>query len=206
MAYDEEPIYAATRKNIQSCDASYVTTQGSPYAYYPHDETDNSYILYPRPPVAFQNDIAGEGMALYAAGDTEDDETGLIAVRDDSIPSGSLGASVDIIDTVNQVFLVYDVTPNDVTTISDDPAFPVFLRKYIRYGVISRAYGANTDGRIQSLSEYWKIRFDLGVNFTKKFVRNRRQDRDYRMVTKGLTARRSRRHPRLPDTYPHVAP
>lgn len=206
MAYDEKPIGATTRKNVQSLDGSYINTQGTPIAYYPHDETDNSYVLYPRPSVAFQNDVAGEGVAFYEAGDTEDDDTGVIAIRDGSTPTGSLGASVDIIDTINQMFVVYDVSPNDVTTISDEPAFPEFLRKYIRYGVISRAYGANTDGRIQSLAEYWGARWRFGINCVRQFVRNRRQDRDYRLTTKGLAPSRRYRHPRLPDTYPNVNP
>lgn len=206
VAYDEEPIRATSRKQVQSTDPSYVTTQGEPIAFYPADETDNSYVLYPRPAVAFQSDIDGEGVAFYQSGDTESDTTGVIAVRDDSTPSESVGASVDIIDTVNNVFLVYDVSPNDVETLSDTPDFPPYLRKYIRYGVVSRAYGANTDGRIQSLSDYWRVRFDLGVEFVKRYVRNRRQDRDYRMTTKSVMSRRSRRHPRLPDTYPAVNP
>lgn len=205
MAYDECPIDATTRKQVQSQDPSYVTTQGSPIAYYPHDETDNSFVLYPRPGMAFANDLAGEGVAFYAAGDIEDDETGVIAVRDGSTPTGSLGASVDVIDTANQLFLVYDVTPNDVTTISDEPAFPKFLRRYIRSGVISRAYGANTDGRIQSLADYWGSRWDFGIQCVQRFVRNRRQDRDYRLTTKARSLR-SYRHPRLPDSYPEVGP
>lgn len=206
IAYDESPIESTSRKAVQSGDSSYVTTQGSPCAYYPCDETDNSYVLYPRPSVAFQSDVAGDGVAFYASGDTESDETGLIAVRDDSTPSASIGAAVDIIDTVNNVFMIYDVSPDDMVSLNDEPDYPEFLRKYVRYGVVSRAYGANTDGKIQSLSDYWGVRYELGVQFVRRYVRNRRKDRDYRFVTQGMNPVRGRRHPRFPSNYPASYP
>lgn len=206
IAYDEEPIGGTSQKAVQSADSSYITTQGTPYAYYSYDDTDNSYVLYPRPNVGFQSDPDGDGVAFYASGDTESDETGVIAVRDDSTPSAVVGASVDIVHTENNVFMVYEVSPNDIETSSDEPDYPAFLCKYIRYGVLSRAYGGNTDGKIQSLSDYWGVRFDLGVECAKRYVRNRRQDRDYRLVTQGMAPRRSLRHPRLPSAYPSVNP
>jgi hypothetical protein len=206
IAYDEEPIGTTSRKLVQANDSSYLITQGRPIAYYPCDETDNSYVLYPRPSAGFENDISGSGLAFYASGDTESDETGIIAVRDDSTPSSSEGASVDIVNTENSVFMIYDVSPNDMVALGDEPEFPVFLRKYIRYGVLSRAYGANTDGKIQSLSDYWGVRYDLGCEFVKRYVRNRRKDRDYRLVTQGIRPSRYRRHPRLPAGYPAINP
>ena len=202
IAYDEEPISATTKKKIQNSDPSFVTRSGRTFSYYPYDEMDNSYVLYPRPSVSFANDVTGDGVAFYAAGDTESDTTGIIAVRDDSTPSASFGASVDIVGTVDQVFLVYDVSPNDVANYDDEPDFPEFLRKYIRYGTVARAFSANTDGKIQTLADYWQTRFDVGVRFIKKYVRSRRQDRDYQLTTKTIQPRRNRRLPRLPDGYP----
>lgn len=204
VAYDEEPIVPTSRKEIQSSDPSYVTRQGEPFAYYTHDEIDNSYVLYPRPSVGFANDVEGEGLAFYEEDDTEDDETGTIAVRSGSGETGHIGGSVDIVDTASNVFMVYEVNPVDVGLVSEEIDYPEFLRKYIRYGVISRAYGANTDGRIPSLSDYWQLRYDIGVEVGKRYCRNRRSDRDYRMTTKGAMSRRTRRHPRLPDGYPAI--
>jgi len=207
IAYDQEPIYAMSKKQVQSTDPSYITKEGEPIGYYPYDEADNSYILYPRPSVSFVNEIDGDGMALYADGDTEDVTTGAIAVRTGSTDvSTETGIPLDIVDTVNSVFMVYDVSPADVATVSDEPEYPDFLRKYIRFGVVSRAYGANTDGRIRSLADYWEMRYALGIQFGKRFVRNRRQDRDYRLTTKGAVSRRQYRHPRLPDGYPAINP
>ena len=69
---------------------------------------------------------------------------------------------MDIVDVTNNVFLVYTVSPTDMRTVSDVPDFPAFARKYVRYGVISRAYGGNNDGRIRSLSDFWGARYALG--------------------------------------------
>jgi hypothetical protein len=203
IAYDEEPIFAMSKKQVQSTDPSYVAKEGIPQCYFPYDQTDNSYVLYPRPSASFVNEAAGDGIAQFAEGDTEDVTTGLIATRSGSFDDG-LGIPVDIVDVTNSVFMVYSVSPQDVRSVSDEPEFPVFLRKYIRSGVISRAYGGNNDGRIRSLSEYWQGRYMLGVQFVKRYNRNKKNDRDYRLTTKGSIAKRTVRHPRLPDGYPAV--
>jgi hypothetical protein len=205
VAYDEDPICALTRKQVQSADPSNVTKEGLPIGYYLYDDTDNCYVLYPRPSAAFDNELSGEAMALYAAGDTEDANVGQIAVRLSSSDS-DIGIPVDIVDTTNSVFMVYTVTPTEIRTGLDESDFPGFLRKYLRFGVASRAYGGNNDGRIRSLSDYWGLRYTLGIEFTKRYMRNRRQDRDYRLTTSRTPVRRSVRHPRLPDAYPATNP
>lgn len=204
IAYDEEPIDASSRKVVQG-DPAFHTKEGEPICYYPVSDTE--YVLYPRPSTAFVNELSGEAMALFADDDTEDTTTGTIAVRTGSTDvSTETGMSVDIVDTTNSVFMVYGVSPTDVSGAFDEPDYPVFLRKYIRHGVVGRAYSANTDGRIRSLGEYWELRYTLGVRYCKRYMQNRRQDRDYRLTSKGMTARRTHRHPRLPDRYPAVDP
>lgn len=205
IAYDETPIAATTRKDVQSRDSSYIVREGIPIAFYPYDETDDGYVLYPRPTVNFVSELEGEGLALYEVGDDEDDTVGLIAVRNSSNDLDTT-ASIDIVDVSDSVFMVYEVTPPDVDSLGDEIEYPDFLCKYVRYGAASRAYSANTDGRIRSLGDYWKSRFDVGVEFTKKWLAMKRQDRDYRMTTKGIPGRRSYRHPRLPDSYPAINP
>jgi hypothetical protein len=205
IAYDEEPIFALSKKQVQSTDPSNATKEGGPVGYYPYDDTDNCYVLYPRPSASFDNELSGEAMAMFADGDTEDTTTGLIAVRLSSSDS-DIGIPVDIVDTTNSVFMVYTVNPTEVRSGMDTPDFPDFLCKYIRFGTASRAYGGNNDGRIRSLSDYWGMRFTLGIEFTKRYLRNKCQDRDYRLTTRGLPARRNYRHPRLPDGYPAVNP
>jgi hypothetical protein len=205
IAYDNEPIQALTQKLVQSFDASYLTTQGTPIGYYVWDAADNSYVLYPRPSVAFENEIEGEQVAQYADDDTENVNTGIIAVRTGSFDS-EYGAPTDIVDTVNNVFLVYTISPREMLAVSDEPDFPAFLCKYIRNGVIGRAYSGNTDGRIRSLGDHWGTRYALGVQFTRRYLRQKKQDRNYRLTGRGDVARRRSRHPRLPDRYPTVDP
>ena len=207
IAYNEKPIYRTTKKTVSTTDPSYVTVEGEPFAYYEYDDLDDSYVLYPRPSASFADEIDGaEGPAWYISDDTEDVTTGTIAVRTGDFATDNVGAVFDIIGLTNNVFMIYDVDPTNIETASDDGDFPDFLKKYIRYGAISRAYGANTDGRIQSLSDYWSLRYLAGVEATKKFSRNKNNDRDYRLITGGASFRNLKRHPRLPSTYPPSNP
>ena len=205
FAYDEEPIDEVTKKDVQSYDPSYVSNSGMPICYYRYDDTDNSFVLYPRPSTGFVNELSGEGMALFADDDTEDTTFGAISVRTGSVDSSSNGISADVVDVESSVFMVYSISPLEIEAGIDVPDVPDFLRKYIDAGTISRAYGGNTDGRIRSLADYWRMRYDLGIQFTKKYMSNKRQDRDYRL-TGQVDVRRRRRGPRLPDTYPAVYP
>tara|TARA_R100001530_G_scaffold20511_2_gene17086 strand:+ start:3136 stop:4173 length:1038 start_codon:yes stop_codon:yes gene_type:complete len=202
VAYDKKPLIFEDRKRIQSANPSHITEEGEPIAYYQHEEVNNSFVLYPRPSTAFVDEIDGEGIAFYAEDDSEDATTGQVATRTGGTPTDTSGVSIDLVDTTNNVFMAYTVNPTDVTLLSDTGDFPLFAQKYIRFGVLSRAYGANTDGRIRSLSEYWQIRYEAGVKMITRFRSARRQDRDYRMTTKGLRYQRGRRHPRLPSEYP----
>lgn len=203
IAYDEKPLMGMNKKQIQSTDPSWMTKEGIPLAYYMQDQSEDSYGLYPRPSTSFVNELAGEAIAQFAEDDEEDTTTGLIATRTGSFGDG-IGIPVDIVDVTNNLFLVYGVAPQPVADLFDEPAFPEFLRKYIRFGTIGRAYGGNNDGRIRSLAEYWMSRYTLGVQFVRRYMRNRRNDRDYRLTTKGNMPRRAVRHPRLPDSYPAV--
>ena len=93
----------------------------------------------------------------------------------------------------------------DLEDGSDESEFPRFIQKYIEYGTLERAYSANTDGKIESLGDYWALRRKMGLEAIKRFKGKRKTDRDYRLITKGEpTGRRHRKEPRLPDTYPAV--
>ena len=204
IAYDQEPIAPTTKKAVQNRDPSYITTEGDPVAYYVEDEGDNTYVLYPKPSTVFANDVSGEGMAFFAAGDTEDTTTGQIAVREGTTDSSDIGGAIDIVDTVDNLFMVYTIAPKDIESSADAVEIPGFLRKYVNYGVIARAYGGNNDGRIRSLADYWEQRYRMGIIVTKRYMTNKRQDRDYRLTTRAELRRRSR-HPKLPSGYPATA-
>ena len=204
IAYDEEPISATTRKMVQSADTSYIETDGTPIAYYINEGLDKTYTLYPRPSTAFIDEVIGDGIAFFAEGDTDSADYGVIAIRTGSSETSNVGASVDVVSVTNNILLIYDVSPTDITSFVDESDFPEFLRKYVRYGVLARAYMANTDGKIPSLARLWGDRYQLGIQVVRRFLRNRREDRDYRLTTQGITGRRRRRVPRLPSTYPAV--
>jgi hypothetical protein len=109
-----------------------------------------------------------------------------------------------VIDAADNVLLIYDIDPADIQDELDESDFPAQLQKYIEYGVLDRAYGANTDGRIKSLREYWAFRYEMGIQVVKRYMSMRKQDRNYRFVTSTLPARRTVRRARLPDSYPAI--
>ena len=190
IAYDNDAIGGSSKKAVQSRDSSYITTEGDPVCFY--DWGQDEYVLYPRPSTSFYNESATEG--------------GDVTTGDTAVPAatygGSDGATVSTLDGTDNLFMIYKASPTDMSTGSDESDLPFFLRKYILFGAAGRAYAANTDGRIRSLGELWEARYELGVAFTKKYLRNKRQDRDYRLSSSPV--RRAPGRPRLPDTYPAV--
>lgn len=142
------------------------------------------------------------GVALYVSGDAVDDVA--LLIRIDGHLSINEGASLDVIDIDDNLFVIYKVVPNEVQQGSDEISFPGFLVKYVEYGVLERAYSANTDGKIVSLADYWRFRYEIGQTMIKTYMNNRRADKVYRLRTETTPPLRSRRHARLPDTYPAV--
>jgi hypothetical protein len=102
------------------------------------------------------------------------------------------------------VLFIFTKTPTDIEIDEDEPDFPDYVCKYVIPGVLEAAYGANTDGRIKSLAEYWGYRREVGYGVMKRYLRKRSNDRDYRLATHGTPGTRTRREPRLPDAYPAV--
>ena len=200
MAFDKDPIDFRSRKTIQQGDSQYLTTSGTPYYYYRPDTLDNSFVLYPRPTTSNWTD--GEGIALFNDGDDQlDSETGFSVRRTYSGFTSNVGIDLDIPSLDNNVFLIYSVQLQKLT-ISDTSPFPRFLRKYIEYGVLAKAYKANTDGKIKSLSLFWETRYQYGMEVIKKYMAKRRADRDY--VLNPMRMTRRNKHARLPSTYPSI--
>lgn len=145
------------------------------------------------------------GMVLYVAGDSQGAEGTMVACSG-RLLSGDLGIAVDVIDAADNLLLIYDVAPTELTSLADEPDWPDYLRRYVRHGTLERAYRAHNDGRIESLSRYWGMRYQLGVEALKAYLAMRKQDRDYRLATKAPSPVRRRRLPRLPAHYPAVNP
>jgi len=143
------------------------------------------------------------GMVIYREGDTVEG-IGIIASRTGSLFNQDLGLAIDIVEADNNVLLIYDVMPGDIQDDNDESDFPEYLQKYIECGVLERAYTANTDGRIDSLRDYWGGRYRLGLSVIEMIKGKRKADRVYRLRTSQRPAQRNFRHPRLPDGYPAV--
>lgn len=139
----------------------------------------------------------GDGILRY----TEDEASGDYGVL---VDNGNDILHAEAISPDDNVLFVYAKTATALASPGDESDFPSFLQKYLEAGVLERAYGADTDGRIPSLRDYWAERKELGLKAVRRFLSNRRADRDYRLTTKGAPGFRTRRQPRLPDAYPAV--
>lgn len=151
----------------------------------------------------FLFEVQTGGVAIYIDGD-QADSVSLIASREGDLVSQEEGIAINIIDVDENLFIVYRASPVDIEQDSDEISFPVFFGKYVEHGVLSRAYEANTDGRIVSLADYWRFRHQVDMSMIRRFMLNKRTDRNYLLKSRTIPNTRKRRHPRLPDTYPHV--
>jgi hypothetical protein len=204
--YDERPIFGTTRKDVQRSDRTYKQRQGEAQAWYLHDDVTRQISVYPRPSTAVWVDEEGEGMVTATSGDTESGEIGAVTRITGHYTSADSGVTVDVIEATDQLMLIYAVMPREIEAESDDLAWPDHIVKYINFRVLERLYGANTDGRIPSLSKFWGERYSLGVSALKNYVASRRRDRVHTMSTHKASKGSRKRHPRLPDTYPRTYP
>jgi len=205
MYYDRQPLEHLSRKRVASMDPTWHKRSGLPQAYWRDDDVSNDFTVWPRPSTASWVDTDGEGMVTSIADDTVGAEIGAIIQSTDRDVLEDEGVTIDVVDTDDAILLVMDVHPREPESLGTILSWPDYLSRYVRFGVLARAYGANTDGRIPSLAQLWQQRYEVGVDDVERFQIKRRQDRDYRMVTQGAPGRRTRmRHPRLPDGYPAV--
>ena len=198
ISYNRKPLDHKHKREILQKDGSYKSKTGEPVNYYV-DDLNNEFVLYPRPTNA--NWLDGDGMALFATGDTLSQETGVMLRRYDTTLSQDGGLAVDIVDADYNVILFYERNTTDLENTNQTSDFPLYLRKYIEYGVIAKAYGANTDGRIKSLGEFWDARFELGISAIKKMQVRKYADRNYFLRTQGAHRYTRSSRPRLPSTY-----
>jgi hypothetical protein len=202
MAFDNDPLEPIDFKRLTSQDISYRSYQGSPQNYVIKDDLSQEFYLYPRP-AAVWDDVDGSGVVVHTDFATEDSETGTIVDATGAETSQNEGAAIDYLRADDNVLLVYRNRTEDIAENADEPGIPRYLQKYIEYGVIARAYKANTDGKIQSLADYWDWRKSISKEVLLRLRYKRLQDRDFRL-TGGRPPVRQRRGPKLPSTYPPV--
>lgn len=134
-------------------------------------------------------------------------QTGLITYAEDLGTLEDEGVTLDVVDVDDAILLVMEIDPREPQSLGDDLDMPSYLVRYVRFGVLGRAYAANTDGRIESLSRYWMARYNRGIENIQRFKGRRTADRVYRMVTQRAPIVGTKpKHPRLPDGYPAVNP
>lgn len=180
--WDKDPIRALTRREVMD-DPTWRTRGGDAMAYYRDSKLSDFLILHPMPDVVEWADAYG------AQTDPDTAEY-----------------SEDALDVDGNLVVFYKPRATDLDEGSDESLLPEYLQRYVEYGVIARAYKANTDGRIASLGEYWTLRRNAGLTAIKRFITKRLADRDYRLETGRMNSAARSRRPRLPDEYPEVYP
>jgi len=206
VAWDREPIDYKPIKEIQE-DQSWATRSGKVQYYTRFDDLSNEMILYPLPADPVFDDIEGDaltGLIMSDDDNTEDSEYGLILVETGYETISNYGIATDTVKADDNLLIVYDCIPTDISDDDQESDFPIFMRKYIQYGVLERAFAANTDGNIESLRDYWASRKKIGLEAIKRLKWTKKTDRDYCLKTKGAPGFRTTRQPRLPDEYPAV--
>lgn len=144
------------------------------------------------------------GMLLFTDDDTTDRQTGTVIDSTDYLFNKDTGISLDTITAADNALFIFEKNPTDLSGGTDESDFPPYLRKYIEYATLERAYAVDNDGQIASLRDYWAMRKTIGLKAIKLFMGLRKADRNYRMTTKGTPGFRTRREPRLPDSYPCI--
>lgn len=194
IAYDQEKIEPKDEKELQNSDRWYRTTTGQPTNYWRPDDYSNLIYLYPMPA-----DIKIQEPALE---DIFDDVSGIVTSAEEWLDETDYGLVTDYVDTEDALFTVYSAQPDDVEAVTDTSAFPDYLVKYVEQTTLERAYGADTDGHIPSLRDYWKTRKEVGLKALARFQRMMMSDRDFCLG--GQPKATSSKRLRLPEHYPAI--
>ena len=194
-AYDREQIAPASRKEISEGNAYYQTQTGSPTHYWRIDDYSNQIVLFPQPSMVIVN---------YDYPDILDDPATepnpVTTSTEEWLDDSDTGLITDIINLDDSLFMVYQSIPSDITAWTDDTDLPPWFLKGVECAALERSYGADTDGFIPTLRDYWKVRKDLHIKLIGKFKVMRLTDRDF--VMRSFLKPACSRHGRLPGNYP----
>ena len=200
IAYDERGLTPTTRKELAEGDSHYKTAAGTPVYYWRPDEQSNQIVIYPRASSVTWDD----GGLLREPTEALADISGLNTWAEAHVDEGDTGIITDTIDTEDRLFMVFEAVPETIPADSgrwsEEMDWPAFLSKYVRYGTLERCFGADTDGFIPTLRDYWNLRKEVGIKAIKRFKSLRTSDRTYQLG--GGRRLRQSRHPRLPSSYP----
>jgi len=192
IAYDRLKLEPTDEKQLQDSDRCYRIRSGYVTNYWRPDDYSNLIYLYPLP--------ASITVQEPDETDTFDDEGGINSSAEAWLDESDYGLVTDIVNTEDALFTVYSAQPDEIEETTDEGSFPDYLTKYIEYATLERAYGADTDGFIPSLRDYWKLRKEIGLKALARFQRMMLGDRDYRLG--GQPQPTNSKRLRLPNGYP----
>jgi len=207
-AFDERQIHPLAEREIAATDRYYKTKAGEVTNYYRPDEYGNDIVLYPRPgSITWDEAMWLLDDASEAFGTESTD--GIVSYQEDGFDESDTGIIWDTVDTDENLFMIFEALPDEIeedTYTWDDEIswWPPYMIPVVEYATLERCYGADTDGFIPSLRDYWELRKKIGIEAIKQFKNKRLTDRDYQMGGK-LKPVRSK-HPRLPAGYPATWP
>jgi len=194
VAYDQYPLYATDGREL-AANRFYRVQMGRPIAYYSPDDLRDQIVLYPRPSsITWQDLVDSLGF---------DDAGGLDGILEDQTDARDAGRTTEAYSGAGALLVIYEPIPQTLDSWADGEIdWPEWAWKYVMMGTLERAFGADTDGNIPSLRDYWKGRKEIGIQGLLRFKRMSRADRDYRLGGKRKSAVSSTLQ--LPYGYPAV--
>jgi hypothetical protein len=175
-AYDQEEILPLSRDQVASGDRWYRHRKGEAKYYYRDSDYANTIVIYPQPPPDY---------SATSVGDLTDST---------------------YVTTTDRVVIVYKYAHADIPSGSgnwdDTLDWPDWAIPYIEYATLERAYGADTDGYIPTLHEYWKLRYDVGLQILKRLQSLWLKDK--KLVMGGIKRRPKPSGPSLGSHYPRM--
>lgn len=205
MAFDRAEIQPLSKKDIIGInDHTWKTVTGSTQYYWRDSKFNNWVYIYPLPTMTWQDDEITSGDPDTAEYTTID--TGITFGPEDLYFGSTLltfGTTDDALDTDNNLVVIYRVQPVEIDSLGAEPELPDWVLKYVEYGVAERALRSNTDGRIESLADYWGIRKKAGHEVIDRFKRMQMTNRNIGLKSQKICTEGDRpKYPRLPSTYP----
>jgi len=126
-------------------------------------------------------------------------------VFSDAQPTLLCGRVGDWGSSDDSVLALEVVTPDLDLLETDTPALiPGPMQKYLRYFVLSRAFGRPGEGRSPVLADHYARRFNRGVAFFQRLGDVARKDRQYQREEATGADRRRPPRVRLPAEFPRV--
>lgn len=198
VAFDRKAIMPRSFREVAQADRNYRSRTGDVDCYYRPDQYQDEVVLYPRPSVVWQE---------YTAPDAFGDTGSIIAWNEGELDFSDTGIITDTVSPDDALLMVYDYLALDVSddtaTWDDAMEWPGFMTKYVEYATLERLYGADNDGFIPSLRDYWRLRKEIGIAALKRYQRMRLSDRMFRL---GVSRPVSHSKLRFPSGYPAVNP